>query len=62
MCRAQAEMNRQTVSIGSNKLLRVLELTDDDSSGKENLSAKGGCPKQIVVDSSDGEFDKSKTP
>lgn len=55
-------MNRQTVSTSSNKQLHVLDISGDDSSGKENLSARGGHPKQIVVDSSDGEFDKSKTP
>lgn len=58
---AQAKMNRHTVSTSSNKLTYVPELSDDDSSGKENCSGRGGGrPNLYVKDSSDEEFDKSK--
>ncbi|XP_042561248.1 acidic repeat-containing protein [Clupea harengus] len=52
-------MNRHTVSTSSNKLTYVPELSDDDSSGKENCSGRGGGrPNLYVKDSSDEEFDK----
>ncbi|XP_062380529.1 germ cell nuclear acidic protein-like isoform X2 [Sardina pilchardus] len=52
-------MNRQIVSTCLRKQVHVLELSDEDSSGKENYFGKGGGhPDRVVIDSSDGEFDK----
>ncbi|KAG5263537.1 hypothetical protein AALO_G00265900 [Alosa alosa] len=55
----EAKMNRRIVSTCLSKQVHVLELSDEDSSGKENCFGKGGGHQnRVVIDSSDGEFDK----